>query len=223
MKDFETFLKIEQEKTISKETLRDEKRMKQEFSKGMRIFSITTLAFMVASSLMIFAYAKNIPTEPPQIDENIKEEQYTIDVVVEEMRVVEEVVEEEPYYPTYNIPLDEETQRLLYDACEATGLDMALAVSVIWRETHFQNLMGDGGKSYGYMQVQPRWHKDRMTRLGVTDLLDPYSNFLVGCDFLAELLAKYDLPNALTYYNSGSPGYNQYARDVINYMNELPS
>ena len=62
-----------------------------------------------------------------------------------------------------------------------------------------------------------------MTRLGVTDLLDPYSNFLVGCDFLAELLAKYDLPNALTYYNSGSPGYNQYARDVINYMNDLPS
>ena len=223
MKDFETFLKIEQEKNISKDALRDEKRMVQGFSKGMRIFSVTTLAFMVASILMIFAYARNIPAEQPQVDENIKEEQYTIDVVVEEMRVVEEVVEEEPYYPTYDIPLDEETQRLLYDACEATGLDMSLAVSVIWRETHFQNLMGDGGKSYGYMQVQPRWHKDRMARLGVTDLLDPYSNFLVGCDFLAELLAKYDLPNALTYYNSGSPGYNQYARDVINYMNELPS
>lgn len=216
MKDFETFLKIEQEKNISKDALRDEKRMVQGFSKGMRIFSVTTLAFMVASILMIFAYAKNIP-EKPQINEDIKEEQYTIDVAVEEMREVES------YYTTYDIPLDKETQRLLYNACEATGMDMALAVSVIWRETHFQNLMGDGGDSYGYMQVQPKWHKDRMARLGVTDLLDPYSNFLVGCDFLAELLAKYDLPNALTYYNSGSPGYNQYARDVINYMNELPS
>lgn len=216
MKDFETFLKIEQEKNISKDVLRDEKRMVQGFSKGMRIFSVTTLAFMVASILMIFAYAKNIP-EKPQINEDIKEEQYTIDVAVEEMREVES------YYTTYDIPLDKETQRLLYNACEATGMDMALAVSVIWRETHFQNLMGDGGDSYGYMQVQPKWHKDRMARLGVTDLLDPYSNFLVGCDFLAELLAKYDLPNALTYYNSGSPGYNQYARDVINYMNDLPS
>ena len=216
MKDFETFLKIEQEKNISKDALRDEKRMVQGFSKGMRIFSVTTLAFMVASILMIFAYAKNIP-EKPQINEDIKEEQYTIDVAVEEMREVES------YYTTYDIPLDKETQRLLYNACEATGMDMALAVSVIWRETHFQNLMGDGGDSYGYMQVQPRWHRDRMARLGVTDLLDPYSNFLVGCDFLAELLAKYDLPNALTYYNSGSPGYNQYARDVINYMNALPS
>ena len=216
MKDFETFLKIEQEKNISKDALRDEKRMVQGFSKGMRIFSVTTLAFMVASILMIFAYAKNIP-EKPQINEDIKEEQYTIDVAVEEMREVES------YYTTYDIPLDKETQRLLYNACEATGMDMALAVSVIWRETHFQNLMGDGGDSYGYMQVQPKWHKDRMARLGVTDLLDPYSNFLVGCDFLAELLAKYDLPNALTYYNSGSPGYNQYARDVINYMNALPS
>ncbi len=216
MKDFETFLKIEQEKNISKDALRDEKRMVQGFSKGMRIFSVTTLAFMVASILMIFAYAKNIP-EKPQINEDIKEEQYTIDVAVEEMREVES------YYTTYDIPLDKETQRLLYNACEATGMDMALAVSVIWRETHFQNLMGDGGDSYGYMQVQPKWHKDRMARLGVTDLLDPYSNFLVGCDFLAELLAKYDLPNALTYYNSGSPGYNQYARDVIDYMNNLPS
>ena len=216
MKDFETFLKIEQEKNISKDALRDEKRMVQGFSKGMRIFSVTTLAFMVASILMIFAYAKNIP-EKPQISEDIKEEQYTIDVAVEEMREVES------YYTTYDIPLDKETQRLLYNACEATGMDMALAVSVIWRETHFQNLMGDGGDSYGYMQVQPKWHKDRMARLGVTDLLDPYSNFLVGCDFLAELLAKYDLPNALTYYNSGSPGYNQYARDVIDYMNNLPS
>ena len=216
MKDFETFLKIEQEKNISKDVLRDEKRMVQGFSKGMRIFSVTTLAFMVASILMIFAYAKNIP-EKPQINEDIKEEQYTIDVAVEEMREVES------YYTTYDIPLDKETQRLLYNACEATGMDMALAVSVIWRETHFQNLMGDGGDSYGYMQVQPKWHKDRMARLGVTDLLDPYSNFLVGCDFLAELLAKYDLPNALTYYNSGSPGYNQYARDVIDYMNNLPS
>ena len=216
MKDFETFLKIEQEKNISKDALRDEKRMVQGFSKGMRIFSVTTLAFMVASILMIFAYAKNIP-EKPQINEDIKEEQYTIDVAVEEMREVES------YYTTYDIPLDKETQRLLYNACEATGMDMALAVSVIWRETHFQNLMGDGGDSYGYMQVQPKWHKDRMARLGVTDLLDPYSNFLVGCDFLAELLAKYDLPNALTYYNSGSPGYNQYARDVIDYMNDLPS
>ena len=216
MKDFETFLKTEQEKNISKDALRDEKRMVQGFSKGMRIFSVTTLAFMVASILMIFAYAKNIP-EKPQINEDIKEEQYTIDVAVEEMREVES------YYTTYDIPLDKETQRLLYNACEATGMDMALAVSVIWRETHFQNLMGDGGDSYGYMQVQPKWHKDRMARLGVTDLLDPYSNFLVGCDFLAELLAKYDLPNALTYYNSGSPGYNQYARDVMDYMNNLPS
>ena len=32
MKDFETFLKIEQEKNISKDALRDEKRMVQGFS-----------------------------------------------------------------------------------------------------------------------------------------------------------------------------------------------
>lgn len=71
------------------------------------------------------------------------------------------------------------------------------------------------------MQVQPRWHRERMERLGVTDLTDPYSNFLVGLDFLYELVGKYELEYALTAYNSGSPGDSQYARDVLNYMNIL--
>lgn len=120
-----------------------------------------------------------------------------------------------------DIPLDAETQRLLFQACGETGIVYELALAVVWQETDFRNVIGDGGDSLGYMQVQPRWHEERMERLGVTDLMDPYSNFLVGCDFLAELFSKYDIRDALTKYNSGKSGNSQYARDVLNYMNFL--
>ena len=120
-----------------------------------------------------------------------------------------------------DVPMDAEHQRLLYQACGETGIRYELALAVIWQETDFRNVVGDSGESYGYMQVQPKWHSGRMERLGVTDLSDPYSNFLVGLDFLAELIERYDLSDALTAYNSGSPGNSQYAKDVLNYMNIL--
>lgn len=127
----------------------------------------------------------------------------------------------EQHYFRDDIPLDCETQALLRAACEESGVEFELAVAVIWKETTFRNVIGDDGASYGYMQVQPRWHKARMAKLGVTDLMDPAGNFRVGCDYLAELLAKYPLEQALTCYNTGKPGYNQYARDVIGYLEGL--
>lgn len=120
-----------------------------------------------------------------------------------------------------DIPLDAEIQRLLYQACGETGIRYELALAVIWQETDFRNIVGDGGESFGYMQVQPRWHEKRMERLGVTDLSDPYGNFLVGLDFLAELVSKHELTDALTKYNSGRTGDSQYAQSVLNYMKIL--
>ena len=130
-----------------------------------------------------------------------------------------------------DIPMDAEHQRLLYQACGETGIRYELALAVIWQETDFRNIPGDGGESFGYMQIQPKHHSDRMSRLGVTDLNDPYSNFLVGCDYLVELIAKDNgLEWALMAYNGG-PTYannmakagtvSQYAKNVLNYMNFL--
>ena len=120
-----------------------------------------------------------------------------------------------------DVPMDAETQRLLYKACGETGIRYELALAVIWQETDFRNVIGDGGESFGYMQVQPKWHSERMARLGVTDLSDPYGNFLVGLDFLAELLETHELTDALTRYNSGRTGNSQYAQSVLNYLNIL--
>lgn len=130
-----------------------------------------------------------------------------------------------------DIPLSAENQRLLWQACEETGVTYELALAVIWKETNFRNIKGDGGDSYGYMQVQKRWHSDRMKRLGVTDLMNPYGNFLVGCDYLAELAEKdRGIEWVLHAYNGGASYANklaktgkvsQYAKNVLNYMNIL--
>ena len=114
-----------------------------------------------------------------------------------------------------DVPLSFTEQDYLHTACEESGVPYSLALAVIERETTFRNILGDDGASEGYMQVQRRWHWDRMERLGVTDLMDPFSNFRVGCDFLAELLGKYPVEEALTAYNSGSPGHNEYSEKVM--------
>lgn len=126
----------------------------------------------------------------------------------------EQALVEQGYFRD-DVPLSYEEQDFLHTACQESGVPYALALAVIERETGFRNVVGDDGASCGYMQVQERWHWDRMERLGVTDLMHPFGNFRVGCDYLAELLEKYPTQEALTAYNSGSPGYNQYSYDVM--------
>lgn len=134
----------------------------------------------------------------------------------------------EPAYLSDAIPMSYDLQAALWDACEATGVPYALALGVIEKETQFQNIAGDGGTSLGYMQVKPSCHYDRMERLGVTDLWDPAGNFLVGCDYLAEMMAKTDTTaEALMAYNMGPSGASnlwkegvresEYSRKVMAY------
>lgn len=124
----------------------------------------------------------------------------------------------EQNYHSDDIPLTYEEQDWLQAACKEFNIPYALALGLIEKETTFRNIFDDDGVSAGYMQIQQKWHWDRMERLGVTDLMEPSGNFRVGCDFLAELYAKYnDWSLALTVYNFGhDPGYiTDYAKDVM--------
>lgn len=156
--------------------------------------------------------------------------------VVEEAPVVQIIDEIEAAPMEYDpvrddIPMDAEHQRLLYKACGETGIRYELALAVIWQETDFRNVEGDGGESHGYMQVQKKHHEERMERLGVTDLNDPYSNFLVGCDYLFELAEKDNGTEWMLMAYNGGPSYandmakagtvSQYAKNVLNYMKIL--
>ena len=175
--------------------------------------------------VLLIALFWKVPAEPQQ--EEFVEPEVTVPVTEEEEP---EVIEEDTPVRD-DIPFDEDTQLLLYSVCERLGVPYELALSVIKKETDFRNIVGDNGASAGYMQVQEQHHSDRMERNGVTDLMDPHGNFLVGCDYLAELIGKdRGLEWALMAYNGG-PTYankmakagktSQYAKDVLNYMNEL--
>lgn len=125
----------------------------------------------------------------------------------------------EDTYLRDDIPLSYELQALLYGACKEFGIDYPLALAMIEQETQFKNIMGDGGKAYGYFQVWIKWHEDRMAQLGVSDLMDPEGNFRVALHFMRENLDKYgSLEDALSFYNTGAPGQTRYSRDVMERM-----
>lgn len=86
------------------------------------------------------------------------------------------------------------------------------------------------GNCKGLMQIYEKYHRDRMKRLGVTDLYDPYSNILVGTDYLMELAEKYeDLPMVLLVYNGvsnaeeiyESGNYTDYVKSIMARSEEL--
>lgn len=129
-------------------------------------------------------------------------------------------VETEPSYIKADIPLPKAEQEMLYDACEEFGVPYELALAVIWRETRYQNIMGDNGASAGYMQIQRRWWSGLMDEIGATDLNVPKDNFRTGCAIIAQLTEKYgSVESALTAYNTGKPGKSKYATAVLEYMN----
>lgn len=116
------------------------------------------------------------------------------------------------------VPLSYEEQEALYGACEEFSVDYPLMLALIERETRFKNEIGDGGNSYGYCQIQPRWWSKTAESIGVTDLMDPAGNFRTGCAVLTHLLGVYgcgNLTDALTAYNTGHGGASEYARDVL--------
>ena len=196
-------------------------------NKKLVVFFLTIfLKVVVLVAVLLMRNDSNAePTEVPGVSAG--EESTEVAVVGDAVEAVP--MERDPVRE--DIPLGAEVQRQLWQACEETGLTYELALAVIWKETDFRNVVGDGGESFGYMQVQPRWHQERMDRYGVTDLMDPYSNFLVGCDYLAELAGRDRGLEWMLHAYNGGPAYankmaqageiSQYAKDVLNYMNIL--
>ena len=114
-------------------------------------------------------------------------------------------IKEEPADKLYDVPLGSDLQIHINDLCENYGIDMPLVLAVIGQESGYDPAaVGDNGNSIGLMQIQPMHHRQRMDRLGITDLLDPYQNVTIGIDLLAELInEENDIEWAVTAYNAG--------------------
>ena len=119
--------------------------------------------------------------------------------------------------------------------CEIAGeyeLEPELIVAMIEAESSGRRKVVSSANCIGLMQISPKWQKDRMERLGVTDLTDAYDNILVGCDLVAELFDKYDdVYTVLMAYNEGEYGgaieraeagnYSKYAKKIVARYKEL--
>ncbi len=102
----------------------------------------------------------------------------------------------------------EKMQVHTYCVCKRYGVRYDLVVALIEKESGYKfDEVGDDGHSIGYMQIYEEWHKDRMERLNVTDIRNPYQNVLVGIDYLSELIERYGtIQDALAAYNYGEQG-----------------
>ena len=114
------------------------------------------------------------------------------------------ISEFQAFTPIDEVPLDAELQEFIFGVAEDYDLEGELVLSVIGHESNYQHCaLGDDGESYGLMQVKKKYHEDRMERLKVTDLYDPYENVIVGVDYLAELIQKGGIEWGLMAYNGG--------------------
>lgn len=110
------------------------------------------------------------------------------------------------------------------------NVEPSLILAIIQKESRF-NPEAKGYGAVGLMQIIPSCHTDRMKRLDVTDIWDPYSNILVGTDLISELITTYNDPGlALMCYNLGegialyrynNHGYSSYAEEVLRIKEDI--
>lgn len=105
---------------------------------------------------------------------------------------------------TSGIEVSEEVKKISEELGSAYNICPEVIQAICWQESRFKSDAESGG-CIGIMQVAPKWHKDRMERLGVTDLKDIRQNMTVAVDYLSELLVdEKDMEEALMRYHGES-------------------
>lgn len=83
---------------------------------------------------------------------------------------------------------------LIDEVCESYNFidDLPYLVQAIMEvESNYDPTVVSSANCVGLMQISKYWQADRIAKLRVTDIFDPYSNILVGVDFLEDLYYNY--------------------------------
>ena len=92
------------------------------------------------------------------------------------------------------------------------------------------NPRAQNGNCKGLMQINMLYHKERMQKLGVTDIYDARGNILLAADYLAELFRKHgDIGTVLMVYNGSRDAigrgkraeYTEYASKIMKRSEQL--
>lgn len=179
---------------------------------------------LIGTVISVYAASQRVQAEEQPIKE------YPIGTPVVKVVEIKEIETDKPEY--FNVPLSHDIQDHIFATCEEYGIAPALVIAMIAQESDFRaGEVGDDGSSAGLLQVQQKWHQERMDRLGCDNLLDPYQNITVAVDYIAELKEiNPDLYWVLMAYNGGfqyadermeSGEYSDYAVEVTQYAARL--
>jgi hypothetical protein len=102
------------------------------------------------------------------------------------------------------------------EICSDYNVRPELIKAIVYHESRY-NPRAKNGNCLGLMQVSKRWHSDRAKKLGVTDFYDPYSNILVGTDYISELLHKYKDPTLvlMLYSMDNQKAFSMYKKGKV--------
>ena len=205
--------------------MKKEERIKQ---LRYRIAGTVMIGTLLGSSVAVIGSTyQTLKTIDEIMAEPIPEETRHIRIIDEEITTVKEIAPVQ-----YDTMIPDEYIPYVREISDQYGICPELILSIIEAESSGQSDAVSSVGCIGLMQIQPKFAQERMDKLGVADLYDPYSNILVGVDILAELADKYDdLPTVLMCYNEGeysgvieqaeSGEYSNYAKKIMARAEEL--
>lgn len=121
--------------------------------------------------------------------------------------------------------LSKKVQRKIFDICAGANISFEFVMSLIQKESGWDaGCVSDNGESVGLMQIQGRWHRELMDKLGCTDLTDPVQNVRVGVELLKRHFNTYKEPVwVLMAYNGGQAYADRMIREgrISGYASEI--
>lgn len=88
-------------------------------------------------------------------------------------------------------------------------VDPYIALSVLEIESNYKPNLTSSAGAVGLMQWIPKWHAYRMEKFNLNDMWDPYTNIIVGMDYLNDLyLSTGSWREALYGYNHSTAYVN---------------
>ncbi len=185
------------------------------------IFKAFCGVFMIVTAIIAVIIFTPIEAKPPEETTTIKKGQAP--------EIEEQAKESCVMY--YDVSLDYDLQNHIFQLCANYNIEPEIVIAIIAVESSFDDKAVSSDNAIGLMQIQPKWHKDRIERLNCYNLFDPYMNITVGVDYLAELkevnpninfmLAAYN--GGIEYANSqaASGYYTEYVQNVLKISTDL--
>ena len=206
-------------------------------TKAKRVTAITILAAM----LLLVIGSCIMPADHKQVEAVVETDITPVEVIelVEVQQAIEvaaaagadELQVEYEYIPSTEADEGYISELELIEITEEYGRQYnicpELLQAIAMRESTLY-IYAANGDCKGLMQVSEKWHRERMERLGVTDIYDARGNILVAADYIAELRDTteygYDLVYVLMRYNMATDTanklykqgeYTDYALEII--------